>query len=69
VIRRAIVFSPEARADLLELYDWVATADAIGKARSGQADSKAIAVTVRLSVGATARLVRLWSVAALAGVE
>ena len=26
MIRRTIVFSPEARADLLELYDWVANA-------------------------------------------
>lgn len=26
MIRRAVVFSPEARAELLELYDWVANA-------------------------------------------
>lgn len=26
MIGRTIVFSPEARADLLELYDWVANA-------------------------------------------
>lgn len=26
MIRRTIVFSPEARADLFELYDWVANA-------------------------------------------
>lgn len=26
MIRRTIAFSPEARADLLELYDWVANA-------------------------------------------